>query len=53
MHNFYLLNNSPFLEYFVSRTIFAVIDQMQEHISPEFSPTMPKFPDFSGWMATL
>jgi len=42
----YLVKNS-FLAYFVSRTILAVIDHMQEHISPDFFLTTLKFPDIS------
>jgi len=33
----YVVKNS-FLAYFVSRTILAVIDQMQEHIFSDFFP---------------
>jgi len=41
----YLVKNS-FPTYSVSRTILAEIDHMQEHIVPDFSLTILKFPGF-------
>jgi len=42
----YLVKNS-FLAHFVSRTILAAIDHMQEHIFPDFALTTLKFAEIS------